>query len=514
MIPINRFSGMLFMSLALLSSSAAWPAVKPHALFSDGAVLQREMPVPVWGTANEGEKVTVHFQDQTVSTTARDGQWRVQLEPPRAGGPFTMTIAGDNTVEVRNLLVGEVYVCSGQSNMEWPLAAAANAKEAVARSRDRMLRLFTVPHTISQTSVHDVNGQWKECGPETVGGFSAVGYFFGRDLRRALHVPVGLIESAWGGTPAEAWTSHATLDGDPALRAILAEHGQAVQRYVPALTAYREALDSYIQAVQKSRDEGSPLPKPPPMPESPENQNSPSTLYNGMIVPLQPYAIRGVIWYQGESNAGRAIQYQTLFPAMIRNWRRDWNEGDFPFLFVQLAPFMKIEPAPQESAWAELREAQRLTTLTVPQTAMAVITDVGEENDIHPRKKDPVGARLARAARALAYHDPVEYSGPAYQSMRVEGDRIVLQFQHLDGGLVAQGGQLKGFTIAGEDRKFVNARAEIRGDTVVVSSSEVPHPIAVRYGWANYPVVNLWNREGLPASPFRTDDFPLTTGPH
>jgi len=270
-------------------------------------------------------------------------------------------------------------------------------------------------------------------------------------------------------------------------------------------------VDSYIQAVQKARDEGKELPKPPSMPDNPENQNSPSVLYNGMIVPLQPYAIRGVIWYQGESNAGRAVEYQTLFPAMIRNWRQDWSEGDFPFLFVQLAPFMKIEASPQESAWAELREAQRLTTLTVPQTAMAVITDVGEENDIHPRKKEPVGARLARAARALAYREPIEYSGPTYQSMRVEGDRIVLQFQHTEGGLTARGGALKGFTIAGEDRKFVNARAEIRSDTVVVSSPEVSHPVAVRYGWANYPVVNLWNGAGLPASPFRTDDFPLTT---
>lgn len=511
MILIQRWASSAVTGLVLLAGPAAWGTVKPHALFSEGAVLQREMRVPVWGTAKDGEKVTVKFQDQTVSTTARDGQWRVQLEPLRAGGPFTMTVAGDNTVEIRNLLVGEVYVCSGQSNMEWPLAAAANGREAVAHSRDRLLRLFTVPHTISNSPLRDVDGQWKECGPDTVGGFSAVGYFFGRELRRALHVPVGLINSSWGGTPAEAWTSHTTLERNPTLQPILARHDQALQRYIPALTTYREAVDGYIQAVQKARDEGRELPKPPAMPDNPENQNSPSLLYNGMIVPLQPYAIRGVIWYQGESNAGRAVEYQTLFPAMIRNWRQDWGEGDFPFLFVQLAPFMKIEASPQESAWAELREAQRLTTLTLPQTAMAVITDVGEENDIHPRKKEPVGARLARAARALAYHEAVEYSGPAYQSMRVEGDRIVLQFQHTEGGLVARGGALRGFTIAGEDRKFVNARAEIRGDTVVVFSPEVSHPLAVRYGWANYPVVNLWNGAGFPASPFRTDDFPLTT---
>src|SRR2546428_8326812 len=229
MIPIQRLMGSFLASLLLLSAPAAWATVKPHALFSDGAVLQREMRVPVWGTAKDGEKVTVSLQDQKVTTTARDGRWKVQLEPLRAGGPFTMTIAGDNTVEVRNLLVGEVYVCSGQSNMEFPLAAAANAKEALAHSRDPMLRLFTVPHTVSQTPVRELAGPWKECGPDTVGGFSAVAYFFGRDLRRALHVPVGLIHSSWGGTPAEAWTSHATLEGNPDLRTLLAAHDQPVQ---------------------------------------------------------------------------------------------------------------------------------------------------------------------------------------------------------------------------------------------------------------------------------------------
>jgi sialate O-acetylesterase len=510
MIVRRRFIGFVSAGVVLIAGTA-WAEVKPHALFSDGAVLQREMRVPVWGAARDGERVTVKLQDQTVSTTARDGQWRVELQPLQAGGPFTMTIAGDNTVQVRNLLVGEVYVCSGQSNMEFPLIAAKNAREALSHSDDRLLRLFTVPHAISETPMRDVNGQWKECGPDTAGSFSAVAYFFGRDLRRALHVPVGLIHSSWGGTPAEAWTSHAMLEGAPSLRTLLTEHDQARQRYVPALAAYRDAFDAYIQAVQKAEDEGKELPKPPPMPSSPDNQNSPSVLYNGMIVPLQPYAIRGAIWYQGESNAGRAAQYQTLFPAMIRNWRQDWGEGDFPFFFVQLAPFMKIQAAPQESAWAELREAQRLTTLAVPQTAMAVITDVGEENDIHPRRKEPVGSRLARAARAVAYHEEIEYAGPTYQSMQVEGNHVILQFQHKGGGLVARGRGLRGFTIAGEDRKFVNARAEIRDDTVLVSSPKVPRPVAVRYGWANYPVVNLWNREGLPASPFRTDDFPLTT---
>jgi sialate O-acetylesterase len=425
-----------------------------------------------------------------------------------------MTVAGENTVELKNILVGEVYVCSGQSNMEFPLAAAANGPEALAHSEDPMLRLFTVPRTVSATPVHELTGEWKTCGPETAGGFSAVAYFFGRDLRQALKVPVGLIHASWGGTPAEAWTSRATMEGSPALQSLLMAHDRAAERYVSELTAFREALDPYLQAVQQARQEGKELPRPPAFPKYPEDQNSPSTLYNGMIVPLQPYAIRGAIWYQGESNAGRAVQYQTLFPAMIRNWRADWGEGDFPFFFVQLAPFMKIAAEPQESAWAELREAQRLTALTVPHTAMAVITDVGEENDIHPRKKEPVGARLALAARAIANGERIEYSGPVYHAMQVDGDRIILEFRHVGGGLAVRDGDLKGFTIAGEDRKFVNARAVVQGDRVVVSSPEVPHPVAVRYGWANYPIANLYNEAGLPASPFRTDDFPLTTASH
>jgi sialate O-acetylesterase len=511
--PVKRVVVAAFGLLAALTGPAAWATVKPHGLFTDGAVLQQGMPVPVWGTAADGEKVTVTLQEQTVSTTARDGRWKLRLPPLRAGGPFTMRIAGENRVELRDILVGEVYVCSGQSNMEWPVSLTVDSPRVIAQSADAMLRLFTVPKAISNTPVSEVSGSWQTCGPETVPGFSAVAYFFARELRRALKVPVGLIHSSWGGTPAEAWTSRATLESDSSLREYLDRYVRALDAYPAALKAYGTALGDHIQAVENARREGRELPGLPGPPDNPENFQRPTGLYNAMIVPLQPYAIRGAIWYQGESNAGRAYQYQELFSAMIRNWRADWGQGDFPFLFVQLAPFMKIESEPKESAWAELREAQRLTSLSVPHTAMAVITDVGDAYDIHPREKETAGARLARAARATVYGEGITPSGPMYEAMEVRGDHAILRFRDVGRGLMAKGGELTGFTIASADRKWLPARAVIRGDRVIVSSPRVARPVAVRYGWANYPVVNLYNREGLPASPFRTDDFPLSTLP-
>ncbi|HEV3259176.1 MAG TPA: sialate O-acetylesterase [Gemmataceae bacterium] len=434
-------------------------AVKTPAFISDGMVLQHGTKVPVWGTADPGEKVTVRFQDQTASATAgQDGKWLVRLKNLKPGGPFAMIIQGHNKLLLRNVLVGEVWLCSGQSNMEMRLADSADAQEVIEHSKDPMIHLFTVAHASAASPAPDVTGSWSECGPKTVPSFSAVAYFFGRDLRKALGVPVGLIHSSVGGTPAEQWTSASALKANPELKGLQG-----------------------------------------------------SGLYNGMIAPLVPYAIRGAIWYQGESNAGRAVQYQTLFPAMIKDWRTAWKAGDFPFLFVQIAPWQKIQKVPADSAWAELREAQRLTSLKVPNTAMAVITDVGDEADIHPKRKAPVGGRLALAARALAYGEKVEYAGPVYAGMEVEGDKAVLSFKHRGGGLGARGGALEGFTVAGGDHKFVNAKAEIRGDKVVVWSPHIKDPTAVRFGWANYPVVNLWSKAGLPASPFRTDDLPLTT---
>jgi sialate O-acetylesterase len=346
-----------------------------------------------------------------------------------------------------------------------------------------------------------------------VASFSAVAYFFGRDLAKTLDVPIGLIHTSWGGTPAEAWTSRAALLAEPSLKYMPEREAHALADYPKAIDRYIDGLKKYKETVSEAVAHGQDFPPPPAPPSTPVHAWASATLYNGMIASIIPYAIRGAIWYQGESNAGRAYEYRTLLPAMIRNWRTDWKQGDFPFLIVQLAPFMKIEAEPKESAWAELREAQLYTTQTVLNAAQAVITDVGDETDIHPRWKEPVGARLALAARALAYGEKIEYAGPVYKSMRVDGNKAVLSFDHVGGGLVAKGGPLVGFTLAGEDRKFVKAEAEIQDDRVVVWSEKVSKPVAVRFGWANYPVVNLWNKDGLPATPFRTDHFPMTTGP-
>lgn len=469
---MRRFIFALSIMLALMMASGVMAAVKPASMFTDGAVLQRNISVPIWGTANDGEKVTVSFQNQKVTTAAQGGKWMVRLNPLKAGGPYTMKISGENTVELKDILVGEVWVCSGQSNMEFPLQGADNATEAIANSKDPMLRLYHVPLRTSYAPTTDMSATWQECNPTTAPGFTAVGYFFGRDLRKALGVPVGLIETAWGGTYAQAWTSNAMYESKPEYRDMLVE-----------------------------------------MKKGGEGPNRPTVLFNGMVNPLVPYAIRGAIWYQGESNAGEAYRYRTLFPDMITSWRNAWGQGNFPFLFVQLAPFMSINTQPEESAWAELREAQLFTTLNCPNTGMAVITDVGNPDDIHPKKKEPVGGRLALLAQKIAYKQKLVYSGPIYKSMKIKGDSAIISFDSIGSGLMAKGDKLTGFAIAGADRKFVWADAQIVGKTVVVKNAQVPNPVAVRYGWANCPVVNLCNKEGIPATPFRTDNFPGVTWP-
>lgn len=632
---------VLFCAIAATGISA-----ELNPLFQDNAVLQCDARVPVWGTARDGEKITITFGGQTGTTMGKEGSWKIWLAPMKSNSkPQTLTVRGDTTSEASNILVGEVWIASGQSNMERQLGLRPGQppitdwEREVAAADYPQIRQFYVPQTKSYTPLTTVKGEWTVCSPETVSNFTAVGYFFARDLFAARRIPIGIIHSSWGGTPAEAWSSEAALQKlpdfaeplaelrnhttDPSLARRQAEakrsewfekvdpgskpgatwsaveldtadwktmtlptyledagypnfdgviwlrrtfqlpenwdggdaelhlggvddmdttwvngelvgatNGWKLQRIyqVPGRLLRRGAnviamrvLDAAggggvyggkdaMRWVLKAGGEITTVPlsgewqckasatrqetgRPPS--DISDRPSTPTVLYNGMIAPLLPYAMRGVIWYQGEANVGRERQYQTLFPAMIADWRRAWNQGDFPFLFVQIAPHRGMTP--------EIREAQLLTWQQTKNTAMAVTIDCGNANDIHPAHKQPVGARLALAARALAYGEKIEYSGPVFDSIKIEGAKAILQFTHLGGGLVAKGGELKGFTIAGADKVSHPAQAKIVGETVVVNAPEVPQPVSVGYGWANVPEGNLCNRVGLPATPFRTD---------
>ena len=484
--------------------------VRPNPLFTDNAVLQQGIPVPVWGTASDGEKVTVEFAGQKISSTASKGSWNVRLQPIKADSkPSIMTISGaTNTVTLTNLVVGEVWICSGQSNMERQLGLRKGQKpllnwEAEAASADHpLLRHFLVKQTMSTNPLTDVTGNWEVCSPQTVTNFTAVGYYFGRDLQRDLKVPVGLLHVSWGGTPAEAWTRWEAMETNPVLQPILQRYSNDISSYADRLAKYQadeqRLKEEYTNAVAKALAEAKPTPRPPAPPRDPlKTQNSPARLFNGMLHPVIPYAMRGVIWYQGESNNGRAREYRDLFPAMISDWRALWGEGDFPFLYVQIAPFKNMGP--------EIREAQFLTLAKTTNTAMTVITDHGDANDIHPTDKEPVGQRLELAARSLAYGQSIEYSGPLFRKAEFRGSNAVISFSHLGGGLVAKGGALRGFEIAGADGNFLPATALIEGTNVIVSAPGITAPASVRYGWTNVPDVNLFNAEGLPASPFRSN---------
>jgi sialate O-acetylesterase len=429
--------------------------------------------------------------------------------------------------------VGEVWIASGQSNMEWPLRLSFEPQGDIQNAGNPRLRLFTVPKLKATEPVGDVAAAWQESSPESVSNFSAVAYYFGSYLQRELDVPVGLIHTSWGGSPAEVWIRHQVLAKNPEYKRDILDAFDLQERKV------EEAMVQFEQEEAQAKKEGKPFDK-----RRPSVGWRPSELYNGMIAPLLSYAIQGAIWYQGESNASRAHQYRTLFTDLIRNWRKDWDQGDFTFLEVQLAPFMATKEEPEESAWAELREAQLLATEMLPKVGMAVITDVGDQKDIHPRWKKPVGYRLSLAARAISYEQDIVFTGPSFRRMKVKDDQAILSFDSVGKGLVGLPGAggpadkdrtsvgelnynatsghlqapLQGFTIAGEDRKFYWAQANIMGDKVVVSSPQVAKPVAVRYGWADYPVVNLYCSPGpaeqlLPASPFRTDDWPISTAP-
>ncbi|HST51706.1 MAG TPA: sialate O-acetylesterase [Pyrinomonadaceae bacterium] len=648
-------------------SGTARADVRVPSLIGDHMVLQQGRKVRLWGTAEPGERVSITFNGSTARVVADErGRWQIFVGPFKTGGPFEMTVAGKNTLTFRDVLVGEVWVCSGQSNMEWPLTNAQDGARDVAQADYHEIHLFTVTKKTSAAPLEDVEGHWVVARPETVPQFSAVGYFFGRELYRRLKVPVGLIHTSWGGTPAEAWTSRDALASEPTLKPMLdrfdaelkdlprlqgeyerarvdwerqyvtqdpGNRGEAMgyadpahefadwkrmrvpqawesagldvdgavwfrrEVNVPEAWAGRDlslslgAIDDFdttyfdgvrvgstgeetmnswtvprhyrvpgslvragrnvvavrvfdrvggggfvggemwLAPVGVAKTEAMPLDgdwyykeeftvpsrqidySRQPQAPGPANQNNPTVLYNAMIAPLLPYAIRGAIWYQGEANAGRAYQYRTLFPMMIRDWRSRWGEGDFPFYFVQLANWKARPTDSIDSEWAELREAQLMTLRSVPHTGMAVTIDIGNPDNIHPRDKLDVGLRLARWALADTYGQKTEESGPLYESYKVEGDRVRVRFKHAEGLKTRDGSPLVGFFVAGSDRKFFPAEARADGNAVVVRSRDVPHPVAVRYAWADNPAGNIYNADGLPASPFRTDDWPgLTAG--
>jgi sialate O-acetylesterase len=648
----------------MIGAAGASAAIKLPGIFSDNMVLQQGIKVPVWGTATPGTKVSVTLDGRTKAAVAgTNGNWRVTFPAHRAGGPAEMVVAGDGELRFRNVLFGEVWVCSGQSNMQWPLSMVTNATAELSAANDPDIRLFTVAQVSSHTPLADCGGAWTTCRPDSTAWFSAVAYFFGRELRQELKVPVGLINSSWGGSAADPWTPLEDLAAEPSLARVYApdEHtlrtaAQSMEQYqmemkawekltyhddpgiaaaakgweqpdlpgdgwgdaqvpgrwettlhlqidgavwfrkeieVPAAWAGRDivlnlsTLDDYditffngvqvgatgpettnawsvprrykvpgnlvqagraVVAVRvfdrygwggftqldsqdlaatgpegaapqavalggdwKYRVELALKPQPvtpaPAAPVSPSATNYAAVLFNGMIHPLIPYGIRGVLWYQGESNTGRAKEYRVLFPTMIQGWRRTWGEGPFPFYFAQLANYGFRVTEPAESTWAELREAQTMT-LALPKTGMAVTIDIGEAADIHPRNKQDVGLRLALSALAKTYGRDVVYSGPMFAGMKVKGEKAYVAFKHTDGGLKVTGGQgLKGFAVAGADRRFVWADAAIVGTRVVVSSPAVKAPVAVRYDWGDNPPSTLANGAGLPACPFRTDDW-------
>ena len=496
--------------LVLVVGLSASAEVRLPGLFGDHMVFQRGLPVPVWGWADAGEQVTVTWDDQTHTAVADDqGRWSVKLDAMPAGGPHTVRVAGSNAIELADVLVGEVWVASGQSNMQWTVAASANPEAEQAAAEFPRIRMFTVDRVTAEAPQETCGGAWQVCSPETVSSFSAVAYYFGRALHQELDVPVGLINTSWGGTPIEAWTSLAVQESLPGLEPHLTQWQQQVEAFDPAAARaqFERQLAEWEEAAAAAHAAGREAPRKPTPPTDPRTSpHRPASLYNGMVAPLAPYAIRGGIWYQGESNAGRAHLYAMQLRAMIENWRELWGQGDFPFAWVQLANFMAPQEQPSEGGWAWIRE-QMVRALDVPNTGMAVIIDIGEADDIHPRNKQDVGGRLALWALSQVYgQEGIVYSGPLYRSMRRAGNAIELEFDHAE-GLTAQGEELTGFAIAGADRQFVWADARIEDGKVIVSSPEVAEPVAVRYGWANNPPCNLYNAAGLPASPFRTDDW-------
>ncbi len=506
---------LLGLALALAAQPAGAHVTMP-SIFGDHMVLQRDQADKVWGHAHANEDVHVQIAGQTKTTKADDeGAWSVKLDPMPAGGPHVMTVkSGAFSLKFEDVLVGEVWICSGQSNMALAVAGA-NDGDLESKAADHpQIRLISVPQVGTQEPQDDFEGKWETCSPETVRDFSAVGYFFGRQLQQTLDVPIGLIDDAWGGSACEAWIRRDLLEADEAYAPLMDRWKKTEGNVEQAMAEFEKTQAAWRARVEKAKAEGK---QPPRAPQSPEavlkGNHRPANIYNGVLKPTIGYGIRGAIWYQGESNAGRAYQYRDLFPLMIKSWRDEWGIGEFPFYWDLLADFTTAASAPGVSEWAELRSAQTMTLDRLPNTGQAVIVDLGEAQDIHPRNKQDVAKRLARWALARDYGIDVPYQSPTYGSMETDDGKIVVSLENVGEGLKAfDVPDLKGFTISGSDRQFVPAEARIVGrDKVEVWSDTVSDPVAVRYAWADNPVCNLYSRAGLPVTPFRTDDWPGVT---
>lgn len=440
----------LLLSLCLTACVVHGEVALP-AVFSDHMILQADMAAPVFGTAAVGDQVSIEINGQKKTATAgADGKWLAKLDPQKAGGPFELKVSGKNTLIVKDVLVGEVWLASGQSNMRFPLSRVTDAAGEMAKADFPKIHYLTV------------GGGWVVCSPKSCANFSGVAYFFAVDLHEHLKVPVGIIENAVNGAVAQQFTSKVAFDADPALTELVKQHKD--------------------------------LPS--------------SDIFNSSFVPIIPYGIKGAIWYQGEGNRDFPVTYRKLLPAMIADWRKHWGEGDFPFLIGQLANYQAQKPEPWEGKDCALRESQLKSSQSVPNTSLIVTIDLGIEKDVHYPNKRPVGERFSIAARGLAYGEKIEYSGPIFDEVKFDGAKATVSFKHVGGGLIAKGGdKLNGFLLCGDDKKFVRAEAVIEGDKVIVTSAKVPAPKAVRYAWERNPVCNLYNKEGLPASPFRSDEF-------
>jgi sialate O-acetylesterase len=496
------------------NSTSNSPDTLPR-IFDSNMVFQQGKPLPVWGWAQAGENVTVTLLARSQRTKAdEDGRWMVKLRKMKAGGPYEMTIKGNNIIKLSNIMVGEVWLCSGQSNMEWSVQRGNDPEQEIAKADYPNIRLFHVTKKQSVRPLSDVEADWQICTPKTVRSFSAVGYFFGRTLQADLDVPIGLIEAAWGGTRIEPWTPPVGFEQVPALKEIVDQIAEAEPQFRSDAAEAIVEYDSWLTKAKQALKTDSEIPGPPKWPTHPllTSKQQPIGLYNAMIHPLIPFAIRGAIWYQGESNCfqkDRMLYYEKT-KALVGGWRKLWDQGDFPFYYVQLAPYLysprndAIEPTELALFW----EAQT-ACLTIKNTGMAVTVDIGNVKDIHPRNKQDVGKRLALWALAKDYgKKKLVYSGPLYKSMSVKGSKVRIKFNHTGSGLISRDGEeLSWFEIAGSDRQFVKADAKIDGKTVLVSSPTVAKPVAVRFGWNEEAEPNLSNKEGLPASPFRTDKW-------